>query len=163
MPVTRYDEIRAFKDIKWYSIPSGKKSIIRGTYKPGQIKRNIVNDGDVKTWTKTDGSTPNLNEVLTLNFFTDPLYNARYQDVWENAADDEPTATGAAIPGVVNMEIKLKYIVQFKDLKLQARYPNTLTSGQDIAHNLYRDWETDRKSTRLNSSHEFVSRMPSSA
>ena len=27
----------------------------------------------------------------------------------------------------------------------------------------YRDWETDRKSTRLNSSHEFVSRMPSSA
>ena len=28
---------------------------------------------------------------------------------------------------------------------------------------LYRDWETDRKSTRLNSSHEFVSRMPSSA
>ena len=26
-----------------------------------------------------------------------------------------------------------------------------------------RDWETDRKSTRLNSSHEFVSRMPSSA
>ena len=29
--------------------------------------------------------------------------------------------------------------------------------------NKYRDWETDRKSTRLNSSHEFVSRMPSSA
>ena len=29
--------------------------------------------------------------------------------------------------------------------------------------NTYRDWETDRKSTRLNSSHEFVSRMPSSA
>ena len=27
----------------------------------------------------------------------------------------------------------------------------------------YRDWETDRKSTRLNSSHEFVYRMPSSA
>ena len=27
----------------------------------------------------------------------------------------------------------------------------------------YRDWETDRKGTRLNSSHEFVSRMPSSA
>ena len=28
---------------------------------------------------------------------------------------------------------------------------------------LYRDWETDRKSTRLNSSHEFVTRMPSTA
>ena len=28
---------------------------------------------------------------------------------------------------------------------------------------LYRDWETDRKSTRLNSSHRSLSRMPSSA
>ena len=28
---------------------------------------------------------------------------------------------------------------------------------------MYRDWETDRKSTRLNSSHRSVSRMPSSA
>ena len=27
----------------------------------------------------------------------------------------------------------------------------------------YRDWETDRKSTRLNSSHHSLSRMPSSA
>ena len=30
-------------------------------------------------------------------------------------------------------------------------------------HALYRDWETDRKSTRLNSSHRSLSRMPSSA
>ena len=30
-------------------------------------------------------------------------------------------------------------------------------------YTLYRDWETDRKSTRLNSSHEIPSRMPSSA
>ena len=29
--------------------------------------------------------------------------------------------------------------------------------------NGYRDWETDRKSTRLNSSHRSLSRMPSSA
>ena len=51
-------------------------------------------------------------------------------------------------------------------------------SGEDKAANLliymvrplnstftlsYRDWETDRKSTRLNSSHSAKSRMPSSA
>ena len=30
-------------------------------------------------------------------------------------------------------------------------------------NNVYRDWETDRKSTRLNSSHSAKSRMPSSA
>ena len=32
-----------------------------------------------------------------------------------------------------------------------------------IALGEYRDWETDRKSTRLNSSHSGESRMPSSA
>ena len=32
-----------------------------------------------------------------------------------------------------------------------------------IAKTRYRDWETDRKSTRLNSSHRSLSRMPSSA
>ena len=32
-----------------------------------------------------------------------------------------------------------------------------------ISYRNYRDWETDRKSTRLNSSHEIPSRMPSSA
>ena len=34
---------------------------------------------------------------------------------------------------------------------------------QDHFKRPYRDWETDRKSTRLNSSHEIPSRMPSSA
>ena len=41
-----------------------------------------------------------------------------------------------------------------------------LVYSDEVLNNLldsYRDWETDRKSTRLNSSHEFVSRMPSSA
>ena len=36
-------------------------------------------------------------------------------------------------------------------------------NGYDYQYVTYRDWETDRKSTRLNSSHEIPSRMPSSA
>ena len=35
--------------------------------------------------------------------------------------------------------------------------------GASYTENHYRDWETDRKSTRLNSSHSAKSRMPSSA
>ena len=35
--------------------------------------------------------------------------------------------------------------------------------GSTIEDVVYRDWETDRKSTRLNSSHRSLSRMPSSA
>ena len=37
-----------------------------------------------------------------------------------------------------------------------------LTFVRFVAY-VYRDWETDRKSTRLNSSHAIPSRMPSSA
>ena len=41
---------------------------------------------------------------------------------------------------------------------------NTSTSTRYAVLNpSYRDWETDRKSTRLNSSHRSLSRMPSSA
>ena len=43
---------------------------------------------------------------------------------------------------------------------------NVFVNSQFIASTFYaeyRDWETDRKSTRLNSSHEIPSRMPSSA
>ena len=35
--------------------------------------------------------------------------------------------------------------------------------GPTVFADSYRDWETDRKSTRLNSSHLKLSRMPSSA
>ena len=45
--------------------------------------------------------------------------------------------------------------------KCEEEYKNPLNRRYH-AH-LYRDWETDRKSTRLNSSHSGESRMPSSA
>ena len=38
-----------------------------------------------------------------------------------------------------------------------------MPNDDDNSLYFYRDWETDRKSTRLNSSHEIPSRMPSSA
>ena len=39
----------------------------------------------------------------------------------------------------------------------------TRTAALNTDAFMYRDWETDRKSTRLNSSHRSLSRMPSSA
>ena len=57
--------------------------------------------------------------------------------------------------------------------RLTADAPSEVTVGEQFrltytlntqdAENSYRDWETDRKSTRLNSSHRSLSRMPSSA
>lgn len=118
MPVTYLQEIMNFKNIRYDKLgyndtsTNNNQVIISGTYKPGSIKRNIVNDGDVKTWTATGAALPNLNEILTLNFIRHPL--------------------GWATPLVWHMQIKLKYIVQFKDLKQQARYPNSIIADQDI-------------------------------
>ena len=50
--------------------------------------------------------------------------------------------------------------------RLQYEYTRIIGERSDLAgetYSVYRDWETDRKSTRLNSSHEIPSRMPSSA
>ena len=50
-----------------------------------------------------------------------------------------------------------------EDLKnrFDIKQPTIYVSG--LNPHTYRDWETDRKSTRLNSSHSRASRMPSSA
>lgn len=118
MPVAPIDEIMNFKNIRYDNVGSSSAgqntaaniAIIKGTYKPGMIKRNIVNDGDVKTWTKADGSLPNLNEFLQIFFVKHPMAHA--SQIY-----------------TVNVQVKLKYIVQFKDLRKQARYPNSTVAG----------------------------------
>ena len=52
-----------------------------------------------------------------------------------------------------------KLMNNFYDSHLYYIYEYLLTEQAKV----YRDWETDRKSTRLNSSHSAKSRMPSSA
>jgi len=87
--------------------------VISGTYKPGMAKRNIQNDSEVKLWHKTKNPTApesvTLLELLTLYFFRDELS-------WQKATDK---ALG------VNCKVSMKYIIQFKDLRQNARYPNT--------------------------------------
>lgn len=124
MPLTKLSEVLTYKNIQWYKIESAtstdnrsERTVIRGKYKPGQAKRNIINDGDVKTWTATSTTLPNLKEILTLNFWPDPAFPS-------------PAITA------LNLQITLKYIVQFKDLKQQARYPNTITTNQDLIQTL---------------------------
>lgn len=118
MPLTKLSETLAFKGIQWYGVDSASGTdnqlvsntkIIKGHCKPGQIKHNIINDGDIKTWVKTDGSIPALNEFLTFNIFQSAL-NCN---------------TPSASSGQGNCQLELKYIVQFKDLRQDARYPNS--------------------------------------
>ena len=57
------------------------------------------------------------------------------------------------------------YIRELKEAigEVLEREVEVLAKGCVSDYEEYRDWETDRKSTRLNSSHSAKSRMPSSA
>ena len=66
-------------------------------------------------------------------------------DIWRQ--DDEPNKWTVLCAGEKDMAVA----------RSNGFNAITLTGGE------YRDWETDRKSTRLNSSHSAKSRMPSSA
>lgn len=123
MPDTTLMESLQFKGMQWEKVDSqstieqsgrdNNRTVISGTWMPGMTKRNIVNDGDVKTWTPTAGFVaPNLKEILTINFWRHPL-----------------AVAGTAQPTFCNIQMNLKYVVQFKDLKLQARYPNTAAAA----------------------------------
>jgi len=117
LPNATLGELYALKGIK-YAVVKAKGSnqhqstgptIIEGTYTPGEVRRNIQNDGDVKLWTSTSTTaTPPYTESLHLRFYTDPL--------------DGDSATN--IYGS-NIEIQMDYIVQYKDLRTGARYPIT--------------------------------------
>ena len=47
--------------------------------------------------------------------------------------------------------------------EVEVKLLGKIQSYEYVSTRTYRDWETDRKSTRLNSSHSAKSRMPSSA
>ena len=55
------------------------------------------------------------------------------------------------------------YERSYQDQSYAAMCGQMEDAGLSVGLLAYRDWETDRKSTRLNSSHSAKSRMPSSA
>ena len=63
---------------------------------------------------------------------------------------------------MVKNEIEKEWILLNNEITVRDEVGN-FSLHKDKEAVTYRDWETDRKSTRLNSSHEIPSRMPSSA
>jgi hypothetical protein len=119
--------MKQYKGVQWRTIEQSavqdndkRQTIIKGTYHAGDARRNVANDNEVRTWHKTNNGgvaeAVNLIELLTLYFY-------RHELAWLKPA----TKTLG-----VNMQIKLKYIVQFKDLLRPFRYPNTVDTGIDV-------------------------------
>ena len=73
-----------------------------------------------------------------------------------------PTREPVTYPRNVTPAVDLDALVSIPDPDETATNPDAPAPVPDEPAP-YRDWETDRKSTRLNSSHSAKSRMPSSA
>lgn len=101
-----------YTNVQPYNVPGGYKTIIKGTYKPGTAKRDVKNDGDVKLWTETN-TTPSYVESLKLYFYRDPL------------SSNESNQNAGTRQTHCQVQIRLKYIVQWKDLQQAAYYPIT--------------------------------------
>jgi hypothetical protein len=111
------DETYAWKGFKYSNLANYDNDqadrkdviVISGSYKPGQSRTNVKNDEDVKTWTAI-GSLPSLTEQLKIFFWRSPLANSNTSHYG------------------CNVMLEVKYIVQFKDLKTQGRYPKSGTT-----------------------------------
>ena len=83
-----------------------------------------------------------------------------YLTLKTNGADAEIQTLITRAFDVKNGKVDAKQILSLKAYPITHELWKEAMSMIDVA---YRDWETDRKSTRLNSSHRSLSRMPSSA
>ena len=86
------------------------------------------------------------------------------RNVWQVLVNIRGVAMGKGFCPL-SLEFVSVCIVHKSNIKLGLREKITSVSegGPVELTEAYRDWETDRKSTRLNSSHITRSRMPSSA
>jgi len=121
MPGGRFfKEMEYWPGLKWHVIKSindgtddNSYATIEGYYKPGDISRNVQNDEDVKTWTLIN-NTPLLTERLRLFV--------------GNASFNETQKAGGC-----NIKVQMKYIVQYKDLKIEVKYPTAAQTPYNIA------------------------------
>lgn len=115
-----------WKNVKWHTVNSDKglnglnnQITIKGTYKRGDVRREILTDDLVETWTNVY-SIPKLDEDLTFMFFKHP---AAY-------------APSTARP-TVNCYLRLKYIVQYKDLNVYHRFMGYGTNRFQLARSTW--------------------------
>ena len=100
-------------------------------------------------------SVPGLESIVSVLISNYPLANGGYL---VSFGKDDPEASFTKYDPVSSLDFEASKLSKFLDFS-----SIFLPQGCFYSPDTYRDWETDRKSTRLNSSHSGESRMPSSA
>ena len=91
-----------------------------------------------------------------------------YKSKDNNVKIIQETAIGKVLENILTEQSTEESKARVKKMAedITVNYMNAYTNKRNASTQelqQYRDWETDRKSTRLNSSHRSLSRMPSSA
>lgn len=94
------------------TVPVHGSKTIRGTWYPGKVKHNPLNDDDVQVWAST-GGVPGGGHLEHLVIQLKEIANA-------NGKND---ATGTTY--MVNFNLDVKWYVQFKERKTEIQYPIT--------------------------------------
>ena len=112
----------------------------------------------LETWEQI---TPrDTNQLLELVSLTIRLLQTLYtRDVIRQLPEDDLIEWVITLNETIETQVK----AIFEVLEAEGINSQGQTICNDSPQQQYRDWETDRKSTRLNSSHSRASRMPSSA
>ena len=118
-----------------------------GYFERNDWKNNVYKRGETKeTYVYRNGT-----RAMMPRYYRDKIYTETEKEyLWIEKLDK-------GITWVMGQKCKIdskEYEEALKYYQLRAR---------QLHGGTYRDWETDRKSTRLNSSHSAKSRMPSSA
>lgn len=122
----KIQELFAQKQLQWINVDQcihstkNKPTVISGYHKTGTTKRDVANDGDVKTWSVIGGTagapTNTYKEYLQLDIGRNPM-----------------TANTESALSHMNMQIRLKYTVQLKQLRTQGMY---MTGENDLIQTL---------------------------
>ena len=130
------------------------------------ITNNFMRISIVNNYMKECIRTQNKKENLGISKYIIDNYNGVDVDnIWESKRKGKNSKRLNKTEATRKISMYLTKYVSKNDTKSD-RLPwhcSRDISALFISINYYRDWETDRKSTRLNSSHEIPSRMPSSA
>lgn len=133
-------DIQYWKNIKYHYLRANKreeKNIINkvsGHYTPGDSKRAVVNDEDVKRWTPV-ANAPEYKEDIHFLIYPSE-FNTHHQFIGKDANDALSDYSDAAALTKINFKFTVKYIVQYKDLIKKFDRPAQL-DAQEISTTLF--------------------------
>ena len=112
---------------------NAESTIIEGTWTPNRFKKDIANDGEIKTWIPTN-TAQTVSSGQATGYITADSGFVEMPTFWYEGLGifGYSEEMGTNLQPCINLKIDLEYIVQFKDLRKNLRYPRSDETTQTI-------------------------------